>query len=143
MRTLSILVPALLAGALATASGQTADQAAAQSQLPGVSVTGHAPPPSYYVAPELVHEVSGAYHMSNNETARISDRRSKLYVEFDQRVTELQPVADNVYTSRDEDMTLHFRPEGFGDGMALIYVPRQNLAMGSHEKVTVTAVAQR
>lgn len=146
MRIVSVAMLAILAGAAAGVAGQSSMQSApaSQTQLAGVNVTGQRTPlPHYYVAPEQVHEISGAYLMSNNATAKISDRRSKLYVDFDGRVTELQAVGENLYVSRANDMSLQYKPESFGAGMVLTYVPRENMAQASPDRETLYASRER
>lgn len=146
MRIVSVAMLAILAGAAAGAAGQSSTQPAPsqQAQLAGVNVTGQRVQlPHYYVPPEQVHEVSGAYLMSNNETARISDRRSKLYVEFDNRTTELQPIGENLYSSPRNDMVLQWNPELYGGGVTLTYVPRQNMAQANPDRVTLYASRER
>ncbi|HZX28181.1 MAG TPA: hypothetical protein VFF16_13995 [Telluria sp.] len=115
---------------------------AQEQQLPGVQVTATAVR-HYYVAPETVHALSGAYNMSNGQLMRLSDRRSKLYVDFDGRSNRLAAVADRVYRSDDGAMTLVASDDELLGEVTLSYVPRNGMARAGAAGDVVTLVARR
>lgn len=127
MRTLTILTLAMamaLTQASAFAAPQTAqnEQSMSQIQVPGVTAT-------YKLQPAQIDELKGVYKLDNGLTLKVSNVRRKLYAQLGQRApTEMVPLAENLFVSRDQRMTMDYRPAAFGDEVVLTYPADLNLA---------------
>lgn len=118
MRTLPILS---LAMALTQSTAFAAPQAPqAAPSLSEIQVTGVMP--TYQMQPQQVDEVTGVYTLDTGATFKVSNVRRKLYAQLGGRnLTELVPLAENLFVSKDQRMTMEFRPVAFGDEILLTY----------------------
>ena len=92
--------------------------------------------PAYHPRPMEIAEVMGSYALDNGMTLKLSNERRRLYAQLGQRgVTEMAPVAENVYQSPDRRMTMELRPAAFGGEVLLTYPADMNVA--SSPMVTV------
>lgn len=125
MRTLTILSLAMaLTQVSALAAPQTSqnEQSMSSIQVPGVTAT-------YKLQPGQIDELKGVYKLDNGITLKVSNVRRKLYAQLGERtMTELVPLADNVFVSPDQRMTMEYRPAGFGDEVVLTYPADLNVA---------------
>ncbi|TFW15626.1 hypothetical protein E4L96_17900 [Massilia arenosa] len=99
----------LLAAGIAAASPfASLAQPQAQTPLPGVEVTGHAPQPYplTFLDPAEVRRLHGVYDMDNGMEVPIDVRGRVLYVNLDGRITALRAVTRDVFLSRDGQMAL-------------------------------------
>lgn len=126
MRTI-ICLP--LAFALIQATAYAAPQTEqTEPSLGEIQVRGVAP--SYHPRPMEIDEVKGTYALDNGTTVKISNERRRLYAQIGQRmVTEMVPVAENLYLSPDQRTAMELRPAPFGgDQIVLTYPADMNLA---------------
>ena len=125
MRTLTILS---LAMALTQASALAAPQAPqTEPSLSEIQVTGVMP--TYQMQPAQVDEVKGVYRLDNGATFKVSNVHRKLFAQLGQRhLTEMVPLAENLFVSPDQRMTMEFRPTAFGDEILLSYPADLNMA---------------
>lgn len=125
MRTISYLPLAIaLASAGAFAGPQTvrSEPAMTEIQVRGVA-------PAYKPRPEQVQEIKGVYVFDNGATLKVSNERRRLFAQLGGRApTEMVPVAENLFTSPDQRMTMEFQPNAFGDLMVLTYPADLNVA---------------
>lgn len=90
---------------VAPASVQTASTSAVQQ----ISIT---PNSKYFVSQGEFSDLGGQYQMSNGETLRFSSWGNRFYVQAESMPkTEVKPVAQNVFITRDNSVTLKFQPE--------------------------------
>ncbi|MGZ3184126.1 MAG: hypothetical protein ACXU8N_16945 [Telluria sp.] len=118
------------AGLCAAAASITLYAQEAQPQLatPEVQITVQAAPlRHYYMAPEEVHRVSGAYRMDDHSVVHVSDRHGVLYVEMNDRTVALRPAAENVFVTPDRSMALA-TTDRWDPDIAISYRPDTALA---------------
>lgn len=125
MRTLTILS---LAMALTQASAFAAPQSPqTESSLSEIQVTSVMP--TYQLQPIQVDELKGVYKLDNGATFKVTNVRRKLFAQLGQRDrTELVPLAENLFVSPGQRMTMEFRPAAFGDEVLLTYPADLNVA---------------
>lgn len=125
MRTLTILS---LAIALTQASALAAPQSPqTESSLSEIQVTSVMP--SYQPQPMQVDEVKGVYKLDNGATFKVSNQHRKVYAQLGERgLTEMVPLAENLYVSPQQRMTMELRPAAFGDEILLTYPADLNVA---------------
>lgn len=138
MRTLTLTcLPLAFALVQATAFAAPQAQQAAPS-LGEIQVRGVTP--SYKPRPMEIAEVKGNYAMDNGASLKVTNKGNRIYAQLGQRlVTEMVPVAENLYVSPDQRMTMEFRPIAFGDQIVLTYPADMNVA--SSPMVTVRLAA--
>lgn len=122
-----LAAPVLHAQDTTQQQGQQVTQPGEQAQV--VTVRPAPAQKPYFMTRQDIHEVAGDYRMEDGSHARITDKRKKLIVDFDDRVTELQPVGPNRFASSDNEMELRFQKDAFGDDMIVLsYIPARRIA---------------
>ena len=77
---------------------------------------------SWYMNPQQLSEVQGTFLLSNGGVLRLTSARGRLYAELNHRdATELVPVAENSFVSKDREMALEYKPVAFDDEIVLSY----------------------
>lgn len=77
---------------------------------------------SWYMNPQQLSEMPGAYALSNGQSLRLTLERGRLYAELNRHgETELVPVAENMFVASDRGMALEYRPVAFGDEVVFSY----------------------
>ena len=78
---------------------------------------------SWYMNPQQLAEVQGTFILSTGGVLRLtSTRGGKLYGDLDRRgETELVPIAENVFVSKDRSMAIEYKPVPFDDEVVLSY----------------------
>lgn len=125
MRIITLLSLAVaVAQAPAMAAPQTPQSESSLSEIQVRSTM-----PTYQMQPAQVDEVKGVYKLDNGATFKVTNVQRRLFAQFgDRMLTELLPVADNRFVSRDQRMTMDFIPEAFGDQIVLTYPADMNVA---------------
>lgn len=122
----ALAIAPALAQDVTQAEGRTGQQATAP---PGQVVTVRPEHRLYFMDRKAVHEMAGTYRMSDGSQARIKDRNRKLIVDYDDRTTVLEAIGPNLFTSSNDDMTVQFKQDEFGDDMIVLsYVPARRMA---------------
>jgi hypothetical protein len=122
MRTLSCLPLAIaLASTGAIAAPQTTPQTAPnEAAMTAVQVHGQVPYRKLW--PEQIQQIKGVYVFDNGAMLKISDKQRRLYAQLGERApTEMVPLAENLFTSPDQRMTMRFESSPFGDVVVLTY----------------------
>lgn len=129
---------AFLAGTLAIAPALAQDVTQPQPELqtgqqatapPGQVVTVRPDRRPYFMDRDSVHEVAGTYDMEDGSRAIVKDRNRKLIVDYDDRTTVLEAIGPNLFSSSNDDMTVKFSRDAFGDDMIVLsYIPARRLA---------------
>jgi hypothetical protein len=105
IQTLLTLLGAASLSASALAAPAVAPDATASSAMPVEVVSGA----QYKLRPIEFEGVQGVYNLSNGQILRVSSAQRKLYAELDgQGKSEIVPVAENTFVSREDAMTLVF-----------------------------------
>lgn len=125
MRTLTILS---LAAALTQASAFAAPQSPpSERSMPEIKVARVMP--TYQLQPAQIDEIKGVYKLDNGATLKVSNLRRRLFAQLGQRnLTELVPLAENLFVSPDQRMTMEYHPMAFGDEVVLTYPADLNVA---------------
>lgn len=77
---------------------------------------------TWYMNPAALSEIRGTYALSNGRSLRLENMRGKLFADLNQRgLTELVPVAENTFVSKDRDIALEYKPIAFGEEIVLSY----------------------
>jgi hypothetical protein len=123
----------LAAGTLAAApvlASFAQTDAAPATPRPGVQVSARAPQPyrNYYVPPETMRMLRGAYRMDDGSLMRVRDWHRELKVDYLGTVTPLRAAAEDVYVSRDRAMVLVVVPNTDSEMVVLSYRPAAALA---------------
>jgi hypothetical protein len=120
----------LAAGMLAAAPMFPSVAQTADAPRLGVQVSARAPQPyrDYYVPPEIMHMLSGAYRMDDGTVMRVGDWQRRLNVSYRGQVTALRAAAEDVYVSRDRAMVLVVVPNTDSQMVVLSYRPGGALA---------------
>ncbi|MDB5935816.1 MAG: hypothetical protein JWQ01_3160 [Massilia sp.] len=81
-----------------------------------------APQAAYEPSASEIDEIKGMYRLDNGATLKVSDSGWHLTARIGKRfVTEMIPVAEYSYVSRDRRMTLQFKGRPFVDAVVLTY----------------------
>ncbi|MES2152137.1 MAG: hypothetical protein V4508_20350 [Pseudomonadota bacterium] len=123
-------VVVFLVAAMSLAAGAAAAQSAPQTApaMSEIQVSGVAS--HYKPRPDEAAALPGNYNLSNGQNLKVSSLHRKLYAQIDQRgMTELVPVAANLFVTADRSMTMEFDLGTLGEGMLLTYVPDLTAAL--------------
>jgi hypothetical protein len=86
---------------------------------------------SYQPRPAEMDDIKGVYRLDNGAILKVSEQRHRLYAQFGRgTVTEMVPVAEYRYVSRDQRVTMQFNPLPF-DGEVVLTYPADLNAAGS------------
>jgi hypothetical protein len=102
-QTLTLIAAATLS--LSAFAAPSATQDATTEAMATVPVVGNA---QYKLRPFEFDGVQGSYSLADGRTLRVSSAHHKLYAELGATKTEIVPVAQNVFASRDAGMRLQF-----------------------------------
>jgi hypothetical protein len=112
--TLMTLVAALALSASAYAAPSVTPDATSAA-IASVNVTGT----SYKLRPLEFDGVQGVYNLSNGQVMKVSAEHRKLYMELNGAKSEIVPVAQNTFVSREDDTKLVFDQIPFATDVAL------------------------
>jgi hypothetical protein len=118
------------AGLCAAAASMSlyAQESQPQPATPEVQITVEGTPlRHYYIAPDELHRVSGAYQMDDQSVVHVSDRHGVLYVEMHDRTFALRPVAENVFATPDRSMAMA-TTDRWDPDIAISYRPETTVA---------------
>ena len=78
---------------------------------------------SWYMSPDQLAEIQGTFRLENGGVLMMrTSLGGRLYANLNKRgETELVPVAENTFVSKDRDIALVYKPVAFGDEVVLSY----------------------